>query len=86
MLAALAATSLLGLRYPLQMLPLLFFEMFWKAAWLVAIALPLWSTHQIDADTAETVQACLMGIILPIVIPWSYVFANYVRKAGDRWW
>jgi hypothetical protein len=68
------------------MLPLLFFEMFWKAAWLVAIALPLWLAHQIDADTAETVQACLMGIIVPIVIPWSFVFANYVRRTGDRWW
>ena len=85
MLAALAAASLLGLRYPLKMLPLLFFEMLWKAAWLIAIALPLWSAHQIDADTAETVQACLVGIIVPIIVPWRYVWTHYVKAPGDRW-
>jgi hypothetical protein len=27
-----------------------------------------------------------MGVVLcPLVIPWGYVFTNYVRKAGDRW-
>jgi peptidoglycan/LPS O-acetylase OafA/YrhL len=31
-------------------------------------------------------QGFLIGIALDIVvIPWSYVFANYVRKPGDRW-
>lgn len=85
MLAALTALCLLGIRYPLKMLPLLFFEMFWKAAWLIAIALPLWTAHRVDADTAETVKACLLGIIFPIIMPWRYVFADYVRAAGERW-
>jgi hypothetical protein len=58
----------------------------WKAIWLVAIALPLWTAHQLDAETMETVKACLMGIVLcPLVIPWPYVLADYVRKPGDRW-
>lgn len=27
-----------------------------------------------------------LGVALDlIVIPWGYVFANYVRKPGDRW-
>lgn len=85
LLAALSALAVLGIRYPLQMLPLLFFEMLWKSIWLIAIALPLWSAHQMDADTAETVQACLMGVIFPIVIPWPYVFVNYMKRRGDRW-
>jgi hypothetical protein len=68
------------------MLPLLLFEVVRKSTWLIAIALPLWSAHQIDANTAETVKACVMGIVIfPIAIPWPYVFANYVRKPGDRW-
>jgi len=86
LLAALAATMGLGIRYPLQMLPMLLFELLWKAIWLLAIALPLWSAHQLDPDTMETVKACLMGVVLcPIVIPWPYVLANYVKKPGDRW-
>jgi hypothetical protein len=68
------------------MLPLLFFELVWKSIWLIVVALPLWSAHQpMDAKTSETVLACLMGVIFPIVIPWRYVFSNYVMKRGDRW-
>lgn len=84
-LAAVSLLALLGLRYPLQMLPLLFFEMVWKSIWLIVVAMPLWSAQQMDANTWETAVACLMGVIFPIVIPWRYVFANYFRKAGDRW-
>lgn len=85
MLAAMSALALLGLRYPLRMLPLLFFELTWKSTWLIAIAWPLWSAGRIDPDTAETVKACLMGVIFPLVIPWPYVWAKYVRTPGDRW-
>jgi hypothetical protein len=84
-LAAVSALAVLGLRYPLLMLPLLLFELVWKSIWLVVVAVPLWSVHQMDADTWETATACLMGVIFPIVIPWRYVFANYLMKPGDRW-
>ncbi len=85
MLAALSLVALLGVRYPLKMLPLLLFELAWKTIWLVGIALPLWLAHNIDADTAETVKACLLGVIVPFVLPWPYLIANYVKKPGDRW-
>ena len=85
MLAAVTILAAMGIRYPMQMLPLLIFEMVWKSIWLIAVALPLWSAHPIDPDTWETVQACLMGVIFPIVIPWRYVVAHYVKKPGDRW-
>jgi hypothetical protein len=86
MLAALALLALLGLRYPLQMLSLLFYELAWKSIWMLSIALPLWLAHRVDADTAENVLIIGMGVILcPIVIPWTYVFANYVKRPGDRW-
>lgn len=86
LLAALSALAAVGIRYPLQMLPLLLFELLWKAIWLLAVALPLWSANQLDADTLETVKACLMGIVLcPLVIPWGYVLRTYVKKPGDRW-
>jgi hypothetical protein len=86
LLAALALLAVLGLRYPLRMLPLLFLEVTWKTIWLIAVALPLWRQHgAIDADTAETIRACLMGVVFIFLIPWRYVYSSYVLGAGDRW-
>jgi hypothetical protein len=85
MLAALSALAILGLRYPLRMLPLLLFELAWKAIWLVVVALPLWSARQMDPDTLETARECLMAVIFLILIPWPHVWANYVTRPGDRW-
>jgi len=85
LLAGLGATAALGLRYPVQMLPVLLFELIWKAIYLAAFALPLWSAHQINAAVAENIKACLMVVIFIPLIPWRYVFAHYVLKHGDRW-
>lgn len=85
MLAAFSALSVLGLRYPLQMLPLLLWELAWKSIWLLVVALPLWSAGRMDPSTGETASACLMAVIIPFIIPWPYVFAHYVKKPGERW-
>jgi hypothetical protein len=85
MLASLSLLSILGLRYPLQMLPLLFFEFAWKAVWLVAFAYPAWASGRMDADTFETAQQCLPVVVVLFMIPWGHVVANYVRRRGDRW-
>jgi len=85
LLAGLGATAALGLRYPVQMLPVLLFEMVWKAIYLAAFALPLWSAHQVSAAVAEDIKAILMVVIFVPLIPWHYVFSHYVLKHGDRW-
>jgi hypothetical protein len=85
MLTAFSVLSILGLRYPLQMLPLLLRELVWKSIWLIVVALPLWSTGQMDESTWATASACLLVVIVPFVIPWRFVFAHYVKKRGDRW-
>src|SRR5580704_18131261 len=84
LLAGLGAVAALGLRYPLQMLPVLLFELTWKTIYLIAFALPLWSAHQINAAAAEDIKAVLVVVIFIPLIPWRYVFANYVLKRGDR--
>jgi hypothetical protein len=72
---------MLGIRYPLKMIPLLLFELVWKAIWLVTIALPLWRAGQIDPGTAESIKACVMGVIISIIaIPWPYFMAAYVKS------
>ena len=42
-----------GLRYPLQMLPLLLFEFAWKLLWTIAYGLPQWSAGQFPPTFAE---------------------------------
>lgn len=85
LLAGLGATAALGIRYPVQMLPLLLFELVWKAIYLTAFALPLFLTHQINEATAENIGACLMVVIFIPLIPWPYVWARYAAMPGDRW-
>jgi hypothetical protein len=86
LLTAVSVLAILGLRYPLRMLPLLFFELVWKSIWVLAIGLPLWSAQSMDAATRDTWNACLMGLVIfPLAIPWRYALATYVSQPGDRW-
>jgi len=85
MLGAMSILAVLGIRYPLQMLPLLFWELTWKTIWLLRVALPLWRSHQMDQRTADNVFACSLAVIVAMAIPWRYVFEHYVRKPGDSW-
>src|SRR5580698_9935833 len=84
-LLALALLSIVGIRYPLAMLPLLFYEILWKMIWLLGIALPLWAANQLDADTRKSFFEIAPVIILLPLLPWGYIYANYLKKPGDRW-
>lgn len=80
MLAALSALAVLGLWRPLAMLPLLLFEVAWKAIWLVAVAGPLYAAHTADAATVETTWECLLGVVFLLVIPWDYVASRLAAR------
>jgi hypothetical protein len=85
MLVALSLLAFLGLRYPLQMLPILLFELAWKFIWVAVVVLPLWISDQMDPATLNVFYSCLVVLIVLAVIPWRYVVAHYVLKKGDRW-
>ncbi len=86
LLAAVWLLALVGLRYPLQMLPVLMFEFVWKAIWLFVYGLPQWSTGHVPPTFGEDMQAILGGVILmPLIIPWGYVYRHYLKASGDRW-
>jgi hypothetical protein len=85
LLAGIGLTAVLGLRYPVQMLPLLLFELIWKAIYLLALGLPLWSAHQVTAAAAEDIRACLMVVIFIPLIPWRYVARHYIMQPRNRW-
>lgn len=75
-----------GLRYPLRMLPLLLFEFAWKAIWLLAFGLRQWSSGEVPPTFAEDFKAITAGVILmPVVIPWGYVWRHYFKQPGDGW-
>src|SRR5918998_6816425 len=85
-LGALSLLAVLGIRYPIKMLPLLFFELLWKVMWVVAWGFPLWSTQQLGPDSEQTLISNIVGVVLvPLAIPWGYVFNQYVKAPGDRW-
>ena len=69
LLGAISILAFLGIRYPLKMLPVLFFVLIWKSIWLIAVTLPLWSANKMDADNWETAQNCSVGVIVSLVIP-----------------
>jgi len=78
--------AFVGLKYPLQMLPLLMFEFAWKSIWMLAYGLPQWSAGQMPPTFAEDAFNIGMGVILmPLVIPWGYVVRRYIRQPGARW-
>lgn len=85
-LVSFSLLALVGLRYPLKFLPILIFEFLWKLLWLLCFSLPAYLNGSMDEYTVGTTFACAMGVVLtPLVIPWRYVFNEYVRKKGSAW-
>ncbi|HEX8773120.1 MAG TPA: hypothetical protein VF735_05905 [Pyrinomonadaceae bacterium] len=85
-LGAVSLLAVLGIRYPLKMLPLLFFELLWKSIWILAFGVRLWSANKLGQDAKATLSDCLFGIILVLLVtPWDYVLKHYLKVSGDRW-
>ena len=89
-LGATALLAVLGIRYPLKMLPLLFFELVWKSIWILIFGLPQLLSGGLDPNVSfggtESLTACLVGVVLvPIAMPWGYVFKHYWKVPGARW-
>jgi len=85
MLVAMSVLALLGLRYPQQMLPILLFEVGWKALWLGFVALPLWLDDNLTGAIWENTIKVSWVIIVVAVIPWRHAFRQFVLARGERW-
>jgi len=86
MLAAMWLLACFGLRYPLQMLPILLFELAWKTIWLLDYGLPqrmAGLNTQVFKEDFNNIA--LAPVIFILVIPWGYVFRHYLKKPGARW-
>jgi hypothetical protein len=83
---ALTLLSLLGIPYPVRMMPLLLFEFAWKAIWVLAVWLPPFLEHRLDPDIAGSFAQIFPGVIVvPLVLPLGYVWKHFIRAVPDRW-
>lgn len=80
MLAALALLSLWGVRYPLQMLPLMLYEVAWKTVWLTLIAGRAYLAGKWTPEIDALFYDCIGIIIAYFIVPWRYVWARYVKQ------
>lgn len=85
LLGAVWLLAFLGLRYPLEMLPLLMFEFAWKLIWMIAYGLPQYWAGVQPPTFAEDFFNIAFGAVLLFVIPWGYVWRHYVRAPAERW-
>ncbi len=85
LLTAMSLLAFLGLRYPVQMLPILLFEVAWKVLWLATVAVPHLVSDDMDAATAEVLFSCSFIIVIIAVIPWGYAWRRFVRTPGNAW-
>lgn len=86
LLGGMCVLDLLGVKYPRQMLPLLLFEFAWKTIWFLSFGLPQYLSGQQPPTWSEDFSAITAGVILmPLVVPWGFVWRQYVKAPGDRW-
>ena len=83
--AAYPTLGLLGLRRPLQMLPLVLFMLFYKTVWLVAYAYPLWAAGRLEGSAAAEMAGVFayIAFIYPL-LPWGYAWRSYVVGASRK--
>src|ERR671933_316901 len=84
-LVAMSVLALLGLRYPVRLLPILLFECVWKLIWLSVVAVPQLAAGTMGAAPPTGVVNCLMAVVVVAVVPWRYVWRQFVIAKGDRW-
>lgn len=85
MLAALALMALLGARYPLQMLPVMLYEMAWKSVWIIFIAGRHWMAGTVTPPIEALFYECVGIVVAFVIVPWPYIWARYVKQPMEAW-
>ena len=85
LLTAMGLLALLGLRYPVRLIPILLFECLWKLLWLAIVVLPAALAGDVDDAMGEVIVSCSVVVVILAVTPWGYVWRHYVTAPGDRW-
>lgn len=84
-LTAMSLLAFLGLRYPIQLLPLLVLESLWKLIWLAAVGVPKLLADDMTDEMRSVFSSVLVVVIILAVTPWDYVWKTYFRTPGAPW-
>src|SRR5262249_15912185 len=78
--AAYALLFLVGVRFPVKMLPLLLLRILYKLIWLIGVGYAVWSGGRLNPAATGAIKffASIVAFDL-VVIPWPYVFEKYAR-------
>lgn len=83
MWAGFAVVSAFGIFQPLRFLPLVVFDVVYKAIWLGLVAWPLWRSGTLAGHPAEEMTVAFLWGVLPLVaMPWGWAFRHYFRRSG----
>jgi len=85
MVAAFSLVCALGLRYPVQMLPILLWEVLWKTLWLLLVPFPQWRAGHLDPALIPATIAVSMVPLVYLAIPWRFAFTRYLQAPAERW-
>ncbi len=79
-----AVLSIIGLLQPIKMLPIILLNITYKIIWLAIVAYPLWSSGELEGSGAEGLtKSNFIGFLIDlVVIPWIYVFKNFLFSVG----
>lgn len=76
---ALCLLALVGVRYPLKMLPILLIQFLYKTIWLIAVGWPITQSGGGDEYANAMMEAMALGVVLDLIaIPWIFAFREYV--------
>jgi hypothetical protein len=85
LLTAMGLLAFLGLRYPLQMLPLLILETLWKLIWLAAVGVPALMAGDMSDQMSTVFGSVMLVVVILAVTPWDYAWKQYVRAPAAAW-
>ena len=79
--AGFSLLNLIGIRFPLKMIPILLLQLLYKSAWAMGVYMPASQAGALHEGLSEFFYICLAGIALNLLIlPWGYVYREYLQK------
>lgn len=85
LLSALALLSLLGVRYPMRMLPLMLYEVAWKTVWILLIAFRAFLNNRLTPEMERLFFECIGIVIVYLIMPWRHVWMTYIKQPMEPW-